>query len=760
MHTESDVIAQLNAAGIQVQALIFDKIVRKAQDRNLGEADWYVIRRWKSPKTGKEYIFGKAGTWRDKSQDLVIEPSVQQDDVQAYRVERSSMQKKVDEERVRVNAEAAAKAEEIWLNAKFGGDSPYIIRKGIKPHTARFYPDHIVLSIHDIAGKIHGIEEIYHDGRKNFLTGMAKKGNFHLIGDLPKGNEPLAIVEGFATGASIREAMGWPVVVAFDCGNLEPVAKVIRAACPRAKIILAADDDHHRTGNPGITHAQAAAKAIRGTVLAPEFQDKAGKTDWNDLHAAQGLAALRDQLEPATRQAVAEVDIMSFEETVEREVTWIWPGVIPRGLLCALGGKQGLGKSFVVADLAARVSNGDDMPDGFRPSEHGENVLILPREDPADCVLKPRIRAACGDMRRIFWSIFRDSKTGGLLDLASAAGKLHNLIVQYDIRFVIVDTYAAFAAADSNQNDAGDVRNMLNALADVARDTGAAIMIVAHLRKAANGQRNQDIDPMDSFAGSAQMTAGVRVASMLEPAKSQKEEGVRWFRPVKTNLGLLKSSGWTWVFEHKHGDTSIMPRIKWSAAESDMDRKEKTTRAGVTNIHLPDLAEALVEVLATGPQTLSRCGSSVLLALQDQPAYRKAPRAAIEAGIMVLARERDVCESGIGGRKDSIMIALPGQLPETTRDKAFRLARENPGISVRKLKEMAGCSQRIVEEAIAHSGVPKDPEGVPELAGTTGTTVPVGCTRTPTDPLKGSGSLGTGTPPASVPGLCDEIVGD
>ena len=56
-------------------------------------------------------------------------------------------------------------------------------------------------------------------------------------------------------------------------------------------------------------------------------------------------------------------------------------GVIPRGMLSLIGGKQGLGKSFLVCDIAARISTGRPMPTGVA-SVPG-NVLLLAREDDA-----------------------------------------------------------------------------------------------------------------------------------------------------------------------------------------------------------------------------------------------------------------------------------------------------------------------------------------------------------------------------------------
>lgn len=126
------------------------------------------------------------------------------------------------------------------------------------------------------------------------------------------GSSLIGIAEGFATAASVHEATGFPVAVAFDCGNLLPVAGALRKRYPGARIILCADDDWQRvnqqTGEPeniGIIKAHEAAEAVGGIVAAPRFgADRSGRdTDWNDLARSAGPEAVRRQIEAILRDA-------------------------------------------------------------------------------------------------------------------------------------------------------------------------------------------------------------------------------------------------------------------------------------------------------------------------------------------------------------------------------------------------------------------------------------------------------------------------
>ena len=123
------------------------------------------------------------------------------------------------------------------------------------------------------------MQSITGDGEKRFMRGARKRGLYHAIG--PQVAGVLCIAEGFATGASIHEATGHPVAVAFDCGNLLPVARTLRGKYPQARILICADNDTAtaaRTGrNPGIEAATEAAQAVGGVVAPPSDFPATGK---------------------------------------------------------------------------------------------------------------------------------------------------------------------------------------------------------------------------------------------------------------------------------------------------------------------------------------------------------------------------------------------------------------------------------------------------------------------------------------------------
>lgn len=182
----------------------------------------------------------------------------------------------------------AAKAEALWKKATEATQAahPYLGRKQITGIGARVLGETLLIPMRHGPKELVGLQVIQPDGSRKFLSGTPAAGAYMTIG---KASETVVICEGYATGASIHEATGLCVVVAFSAGNLATVAAKIRERMPAARIIIAADDDHATKGNPGITAARKAAEAIGAKVALPSTaDDRAGGTDFNDLHCALG----------------------------------------------------------------------------------------------------------------------------------------------------------------------------------------------------------------------------------------------------------------------------------------------------------------------------------------------------------------------------------------------------------------------------------------------------------------------------------------
>lgn len=231
-----------------------------------------------------------------------------------------------EQDEARRHDEARAKALRCWDAAKPANPGhDYLKRKAVAADGIRQSRDRLIVPLRDRAGVLHSLQFIGPDGTKRFLTGGRKQGCFHLIG---AAGETILIAEGYATAASLHAATGLPVAVAFDCGNLRPVATALKSAYPAARLILCADDDHLTEGNPGMTHAHAAAADIGAAVIRPEFGDTRpdSATDFNDMAHLYGLDAVKNAVTAATfpRQGVRfPYQAGEFVSNEKRGVVWV-----------------------------------------------------------------------------------------------------------------------------------------------------------------------------------------------------------------------------------------------------------------------------------------------------------------------------------------------------------------------------------------------------------------------------------------------------
>lgn len=260
------------------------------------DAGWYVLHLDDIPA-------GKFGCFRAKVEQTWCAKS----DKEMTGAERDRQRQRFDEARrqrdqaARLRHAAAAKrAQTIYDQAgPAPAAHPYLVRKQIHPHGLRLVGDSLVVPVM-LDGTLASLQFIDKDGGKEFLAGGAVKGGSFTIGDLTDATTFL-MGEGFPTCASLHEGTGLPVVCTFGAGNLKSVAMRQRAQHPTAKIVIAADNDvrHDGTSNTGVEAATEAAKAINGLVAVPELNGL--KCDFNDLHQAKGLDAVREVIDAALK---------------------------------------------------------------------------------------------------------------------------------------------------------------------------------------------------------------------------------------------------------------------------------------------------------------------------------------------------------------------------------------------------------------------------------------------------------------------------
>lgn len=327
--------AELGAAGFD----LWDEWSRQGQSYSSTDAK----DTWRSIKAGGKVtvatLFGIAKDHgfrfpEDAQAPAPANPAAEAERQRLAELKRQQQAAEAEQYRRRAD-EAAERARKLWARASLEGTSPYLVRKGVGAYGVRFLDDGtLVVPMRDTAGELQNVQTIapakpteaeaaQGKREKRFLHGGRKNGLWHLLGSVPAPalgsdgsgttttaatGEPAPLVlllgEGYATCASLHEATGRAVVVAFDGGNLANVARELRALYPAALVLVCGDNDRaaaERTGkNPGLAYATKAAQAAgepAGVVLPEGMPD--GLKDFNDLASHADLQAVAAQVAAA-----------------------------------------------------------------------------------------------------------------------------------------------------------------------------------------------------------------------------------------------------------------------------------------------------------------------------------------------------------------------------------------------------------------------------------------------------------------------------
>lgn len=314
-----DVVIQLRDYGLIVDHPVVGQLTRcdvdgdRAHSRN----GWYSLFEV-SLDNGKKIIAGAYGSWkRQDTQKIWLKGhGVTPEERKAINARVAENKRIAQEQRNEAARKAANRAARFWEQTATGeGASPYLVRKQVDAFGVRFAPgDVLVLSMRNIQGAITGLQFIYpeknaHGKDKQFWpSGMRKSGSFFVIGDLEPG-QPIFFAEGYATAASVHQAIKRPVVVVFDSGNILPCAKALRGAYQDSAFVFCADDDWQTTDhkgepyNPGVMAAEKASREVGGDVVRPVFKSRQNADiDFNDLHVSEGLASIERCFAPVFKK--------------------------------------------------------------------------------------------------------------------------------------------------------------------------------------------------------------------------------------------------------------------------------------------------------------------------------------------------------------------------------------------------------------------------------------------------------------------------
>lgn len=312
-----EVLSQFADHGLEPeQPLTFGKLTRckTSQDKGKEKNGWYVVHEHHTDK-GATLIFGSFGDWRSgETQKIKVKAGrMTQEEREVMRARQEEAKRRAADIAANAARRAAKRAAGMFARMPVKGRSAYLDRKQIVGFGVRYAPRSgaVLVPMCNVRDQIVGLQVIFPNKQADterdksyWPYGMSKEGAFHLIGPHPEPGEPVLVCEGYATGASLHMATSLTVAIAFDAGNLMVVSKAMRERFPGRPVILCRDDDwktkrpNGDPWNPGKERAENAATVVGGQVVGPIFSGERDPkwTDFNDLHCAEGLEAVRRQV--------------------------------------------------------------------------------------------------------------------------------------------------------------------------------------------------------------------------------------------------------------------------------------------------------------------------------------------------------------------------------------------------------------------------------------------------------------------------------
>jgi phage/plasmid primase-like uncharacterized protein len=492
--------------------LIFDGKLRRfsTTGKRKDDSGWYVAYDGKiAAGAFGDWRQGLESTWRA---DIGRELSHIEQMQHAARMREMKAQR--EREVAAMRESAAENAAEQWEAAPMASDGhPYLQRKGITNPGLRVAGDGRLMAPMFIGSDLVSLQMIDADGGKRFLKGGKTGGAWWAIGGALQGAQRVYLAEGVATAASIFEATGKPVAIAYSANNMAAVAAALRDVVgPACEVVVVADNDESGTGQ---REGEKAAQACGGRLVLPPTVG-----DANDYAQSGGdLAAL---LEPVAKAKTRYTLTKASDMTNLPPVRWQIKKIMPARDVVAIYGPPGAGKSFMALDMAVHIAEGMEWQ-GYRTKAAAVVYLVLEAANGFSGRLKAwqmhHGRDLPDSLHVIAHAPFAFSSPADIAELVEA---IKSAVGDHDGLVVFVDTLAR-AMGEFEENDNNDMGRVIASADAICRALACTVALVAHPGK----------DSAKGLRGGSALLGGLDTVISLE----KDEAGLRTWKIEKQKEG-------------------------------------------------------------------------------------------------------------------------------------------------------------------------------------------------------------------------------
>lgn len=172
--------------------------------------------------------------------------------------------------------------------------------------------------------------------------------------------------------------------------------------------------------------------------------------------------------------------VLTIPEILDRSecISWAIEGIVPANGVTILSGDSGVGKTWLAVDLGIAYALGRKWLGRF--STTPGPVLFIDEESGTE-LLAERLRCLAQDsfkqqipLLTVVWQRVE-------LDTPEGKDRLKTTIRKYSAKLVVVDSLVRVHSRD--ENSAGEMKIVMTALADIARNEDCAFLVTHHTRK-------------------------------------------------------------------------------------------------------------------------------------------------------------------------------------------------------------------------------------------------------------------------------------
>ena len=302
-----------------------------------------------------------------------------------------------------------------------------------------------------------------------------------------------------------------------------------------------------------------------------------------------------------------ELEVIHASQIEPKEIKWLWYPYIPFGKITLLQGDPGDGKSKLMLSIAALLSKGEALP--FTDEETEPMTIIYQTtEDDADDTVVPRFNSADGNGENLIF-IKEDEKT-----LSFGDNRIREAIEKYNAKLLILDPLSSYIGENCSMNNANETRAEFNHLIAVAKDTGCAIVIIAHMNKM------KDNNPLYRTNGSIDIAGAVRSILAITRTPNKEAPAERYLVQVKSNLA---PTGSAILFEVAEKGVDFISEMEMTAEEAFLSLAPQIGRPNEKEMKAKSF---LIEMLQGGEMLSSDCEEKLEAAGFKKSTIKKAKK--------------------------------------------------------------------------------------------------------------------------------------